>query len=103
MSSGFGCHGALHPMDDYSRMSLDSMDDHQGRAILSLSHQLPLCPCVVRPKNAIYPSSSSIFFIFFDTWSNLACFNHGFSSFKTDATWLILIGHVASDVEPCCL
>ena len=51
-------------MDDYSRMSLDSMDDHQGRAILSLSHQLPLCPCVVRPKNAIYPSSSSIFLFF---------------------------------------
>ena len=34
MSSRFGYHGALHPMDDYSRMSLDSMDDHQGQATL---------------------------------------------------------------------
>ena len=97
-------------MDDYSWMSLDSRDDHQGRATLIFSHQLPLYPCVVCPKNAFYSSSSSFllfyflfFILFFDMWSNLTCFNYGFLSFKTYAMWLILVGHVASDAESCCL
>jgi len=65
----------------------------------SLTHQLPLSPCVVRPKNVfsfplyinkyIYIIIIYILFIFyillllFFIWLNQAYFDHGFLSFET--------------------
>ena len=51
VSRWYNCHGISHPMNHYSRTSSHSLETTQGRAILRLSHQLPIGPCVVRPKN----------------------------------------------------
>ena len=78
-----------------------------GRATFVFLHQLPLCPYVICPKNALYFSLSFVvvvFFLFlFYSWPNQMCFNHGFSSFKTDTMWLIMVGPIALDAKPCCI
>ena len=80
----------------YGRLTMD--EPH-----LSFPISCPFCPCVVRLKNVLYPFLFFLPFFFFDTYSNLACFNYGFSFFKTNATWLILVGHITSVAKPCCL
>jgi len=68
VSSWFSYHGALHPMDDTQGQVYILWTTAQGRATLVFPHQLPLCLCVVRLKNVLYPSLfflPSLFFVLF--------------------------------------
>ena len=67
-----------------------------------------------RSSSSIAPFSlcclSIRFFFFFwipclivDTWHNPRYFNHVVFSFKKNATWLLLVGHIIFHAKLCCL
>ena len=74
----------------------------QGWIILGTHpHQLPPCPCVICQSELL------LFFwipcLIVDMWHNPRYFNHVVSSFKKNAMWLLLVGHVVSHAKIYCL